>query len=125
MEKSQIDLVVKLARALAVVYSGSMEKQYSVVWWRVCAVVFVAAVLAWLARWDVRGDDPRGVVRLDRWTGSVELLRFDGGYFDPVWCSVRKYVPEPADAVKDAKAEPAAAGVEEWDALRIYDPRKD
>jgi len=102
------------------VYSGSMEKQYSGVWWRVCAVVFVA-VVAWLTRWDVSGDDPRGVVRLDRWTGSVELLRFEGGYLEPVWCRVRKYVPEAAAAVE---AEPAAA-VEEWDALRIYDPRKD
>lgn len=121
MEKSQIDLVVKLARALAVVYSGSMEKQYSGVWWRVCAVVFVAALVAWLARWDVRGDDPRCVVRLDRWTGSVELLRFDGGYLDPVWCDVLEYVPEP---VEEDAAQPAA-GAQDWDPLKIYDPRKD
>lgn len=122
MEKSQIDLVVKLARALAMVYSGSMEKRYPGCWWRVCAVVFVAGVVAWLARWDVSGGDPRGLVRLDRWTGQVEVMRFDGGAFDPVWCAVRQYeADDPEDAVE---AEPVNAG-KGWDALKIYDPRKD
>lgn len=100
-----------------------MEKQYSRSWWRLFAIVFfVLAVVAWLGRWEVKpGSHPFSpAVRLDRWTGRVEVLQNDAASpWHPVWQSVTVR----QDAPEVEEPDETVTHMKDWDPLKTYDPK--